>query len=170
MLTFRKIKVSYCRRVCNCWLTLNVSYVCVFYWKTKLSLIKDVWGSRCTDPRILDLDTCGRCQIQEPAASPQGKGPPVPITIGSGVGPRTWLEDMERREICPYRDWNSGPSVLQPAASCYTDYALQSPLYSILPYNISHPKLLCYITYDYQTKSLITDSNRGRLVILRLKN
>jgi hypothetical protein len=37
---------------------------------------------------------------------------PVTHWIGDWVGPRTGLDDMERRESCPYQDSNSNPSVV----------------------------------------------------------
>jgi hypothetical protein len=41
--------------------------------------------------------------------------------IGGGVGPRTGLDDVEKRNSRPYRDSNSDPSAVQPVASRYTD-------------------------------------------------
>jgi hypothetical protein len=32
------------------------------------------------------------------------------------VGPRTGLDDVERKKPCPYRDSNFDPSVIQPIA------------------------------------------------------
>jgi hypothetical protein len=37
--------------------------------------------------------------------------------IGVWVGPRTGLDDAERRKSCPYRDSNSDRSAVQPVAS-----------------------------------------------------
>jgi hypothetical protein len=43
--------------------------------------------------------------------------------IGGWVGPRTGLDDVERKKSCPYRDSNSDPSAAQPVASHRTDCA-----------------------------------------------
>jgi hypothetical protein len=40
------------------------------------------------------------------------------------VGPRTGLDDVEKRKYCPYRDSNSDPLAVQPVASHYTDCAI----------------------------------------------
>jgi hypothetical protein len=61
-------------------------------------------------------------QLQAPAALPRGKAPGTPW-IG-WVDPRAGLDDLEKRKIWPYRDSNSNPSVVQPIASRYTDYAI----------------------------------------------
>jgi hypothetical protein len=45
--------------------------------------------------------------------------------IGGWVGPRTGVEDVENWDNSwPYRDSNSDSSVVQPAASRYTDYTI----------------------------------------------
>jgi hypothetical protein len=43
------------------------------------------------------------------------------------VGLRTVLDDVEKKNSCPYRDMNSDPSVVQPVASRYTDCAIPAP-------------------------------------------
>jgi hypothetical protein len=60
------------------------------------------------------------------------------------MGPRAGVDDVKKNSR-PYRDSNSDPSVVQPVASFYTDYAIPAPkdtplflyFYKILPeYNI----------------------------------
>jgi hypothetical protein len=58
-----------------------------------------------------------------PAALPPGKGPPVPIGQEAGRAPEPVWTTWRREYSWPYRDWNSDPSVIQPVASRYTDYA-----------------------------------------------
>jgi hypothetical protein len=60
------------------------------------------------------------------SASRSGRFTPgerVPGTpqIGGLVGPRTDLDNVERRKSCPYQDSNSDLSAVQPTASRYTD-------------------------------------------------
>jgi hypothetical protein len=40
----------------------------------------------------------------------------------------TW----RREDSCPYRDFNSDPSVVQPVASRYTDYAILAPINTVI--------------------------------------
>jgi hypothetical protein len=41
------------------------------------------------------------------------------------VDPKAGVDDMEKLKILDYRDSNSYPSVVQPVASRYTDYATE---------------------------------------------
>jgi hypothetical protein len=41
---------------------------------------------------------------------------------------RAGLDDLEKRKSLPYRDSNSEPSVIQPVASRYIDYAIPAPI------------------------------------------
>jgi hypothetical protein len=41
--------------------------------------------------------------------------------IGGWVGPRSGLDNLERRKSCPYRDLNGDPPTVQPIPSRYTD-------------------------------------------------
>jgi hypothetical protein len=50
--------------------------------------------------------------------------------IRGWVGPRGGFDDMEKKNSWPYRDSDSEPSVVQPAASRHTDYAIPF----LLPY------------------------------------
>jgi hypothetical protein len=47
--------------------------------------------------------------------------------IGGWVGPSVGLDDVEKQNSWPYRDSHSEPSVFQPAASRYTDWAISAP-------------------------------------------
>jgi hypothetical protein len=40
---------------------------------------------------------------------------------------RAGLDDVEKRKFLTYRDFNCDPSVVQPVASRYTDYAIPAP-------------------------------------------
>jgi hypothetical protein len=56
-------------------------------------------------------------QLHALAALPPGKEPPVPV---EKVAWAKW----RRENSWPYRNSNSDPSVTQPVASLYTDYAI----------------------------------------------
>jgi hypothetical protein len=47
--------------------------------------------------------------------------------IGCWVDLRAGLDDLEKRKFLTLRDSNSDPSVVQPVASRYTDYAIPAP-------------------------------------------
>jgi hypothetical protein len=49
--------------------------------------------------------------------------------IGGWVSPRAGLDDVEKRNFLPHRDSNSDPSVVQPVASRYIDYAVPDKWY-----------------------------------------
>jgi hypothetical protein len=95
------------------------------YGEVKLSLClislalrhKDVWGSGCMDPCILDLGSSRRWVVSftPPPLYPE-KGAPGTNWIGGWVGPRIVLDDAERREILPLPGLKFGPLVL-PARS-----------------------------------------------------
>jgi hypothetical protein len=53
----------------------------------------------------------------------------LPVHIGGWMGPRTGLDDVEKEKSWPYRDSNSDPSVTQPVASHYTDWASPDTLH-----------------------------------------
>jgi hypothetical protein len=53
-----------------------------------------------------------------------GEGAPGIHRIVGWVGPRTGLDEVEKRKFLPYRDSNFDPSVVQPVASRYTDCAI----------------------------------------------
>jgi hypothetical protein len=58
------------------------------------------------------------------------------------VGPKTGLEDMEKRKSYPYWESNSDPSAVQPIASSYTDCAIPAFKLTILE------KIMLQITRD----------------------
>jgi hypothetical protein len=65
---------------------------------------------------------CG--QLHAPAALPPGKEPPVPIEYEIGWTREPVWTTWRIENSWPYRDSNSEPSVVQPVASRYTDYAI----------------------------------------------
>jgi hypothetical protein len=60
--------------------------------------------------------------------TPFAPGGRTPYThwIGCWMGPRTDLDDVKKKKLCPYRDMNSDPSVFQSVASRYTDYPIST--------------------------------------------
>jgi hypothetical protein len=77
--------------------------------KVKLSLCltnstlrhKDVWGSGCIDPHILDIGTSGEWSTSCPGRFTPGERDPGTLCIGGCVGPRAGLDDEDRRKILP---------------------------------------------------------------------
>jgi hypothetical protein len=76
-------------------------------------------------------------QLHVAVALTQGKEPPYKLVRGLG-GPRTGLDDVEKKNCCPYRDSNSDPSVVQSVASLYIDCDIQALVYSIGVYVYCH--------------------------------
>jgi hypothetical protein len=65
-------------------------------------------------------------QLHALATLPPGKEPPVLLGQEAGWTLKpVWT--CRRENSWPYRDSNSNPSVIQPVASCYTNYAILAP-------------------------------------------
>jgi hypothetical protein len=71
------------------------------------------------------------CQLHASAASPPRKEPPVPIAYKVRWTPESVWTTWRRENPWPYRDSNSGPSIVQPAASHTTNYAIPAPNWSL---------------------------------------
>jgi hypothetical protein len=65
-------------------------------------------------------------QLHAPAALPPEKTPRT-HWIGGWMDPRSSLDDLEKRKFLTPLGLNSDPSVVQPVASRYTDYATRTP-------------------------------------------
>jgi hypothetical protein len=63
-------------------------------------------------------------QVHTPVTLPQGKGPWCPLDTRLG-GPQSQSR-QHGEHSWPYWDSNSNPSIIQPVASHYTNYAIQS--------------------------------------------
>jgi hypothetical protein len=74
------------------------------------------------------------------------------------MGPRADLDDVEKRKFLTLLELELQPSVLQPVASCYTDYAILAPA----SYNTASSNLfICYLTMNSQHKGyLASDDDR----------
>jgi hypothetical protein len=59
---------------------------------------------------------------------PRRKEPPVPIGYEARWTSEPVCTTWRTENSSPYRDSNSNPSVVQPVASRYTDYAIQTPV------------------------------------------
>jgi hypothetical protein len=66
-------------------------------------------------------------QIHAPAALPPGKKPSVPIIYEGGWTPEPIFDDVEKRKFLILPGLDIDPSVVQPAASRYIDYAIPAP-------------------------------------------
>jgi hypothetical protein len=58
--------------------------------------------------------------------------------LGGWVDPRAGLDDVGENSL-PYRDSNSEPSVFQPVASRYTDWAIPAPNIGNIPEFVWRP-------------------------------
>jgi hypothetical protein len=84
-----------------------------------------VWGSGCTYPHFLDIGTSWKWAV---SFTPRplylrGKNPRYPLDRRLG-GPRTCLDDVEKKNSYPYRDSNSDSSTFQSVVIHYTDWAI----------------------------------------------
>jgi hypothetical protein len=69
----------------------------------------------------------GEWSTSRPGRFTPGERAPCTHWIGGWVDLRASLDDLRRENSWPYRDSNSDPSVVQPVASRYTDYAIPAP-------------------------------------------
>jgi hypothetical protein len=76
-----------------------------------------------------------------------GERAPCTHWIGGWVNPRAVLDNVEKRNSWPHRDTNSDPSVVQPVASRYTDYAILASTHNINN-TIINNKTCGFITRD----------------------
>jgi hypothetical protein len=76
--------------------------------------MKTYKGSRCIDPRFLDTRISWRLVVNFTARALYSRErAPGTHWIGGWVGPRTGLDDMEKKRV-PYRDSNFDTSAVQP--------------------------------------------------------
>jgi hypothetical protein len=50
------------------------------------------------------------------------------------VGPQSRLDDVKKRKMLPYWNYNSDLSVVHPVANRYTEYAIRAPSSILLKY------------------------------------
>jgi hypothetical protein len=74
-------------------------------------------------------------QLHGPAALTPRKEPPVPIGKKAGWALEPVWTTWRKENSLPYRDSNSDPSVVQPVASRYTDYAIPAPYDCVVRWN-----------------------------------
>jgi hypothetical protein len=81
------------------------------------------------DPHFLDLGASWRWAVSFTTRPlyPRGRAPGT-HSIGGWVGPRAGVDDVEKRKFLTLRGSNSDLSVIQPVASCCTDYANPAPV------------------------------------------
>jgi hypothetical protein len=92
--------------------------------KGKVVPVQGMWGSGCIDPRFLDLGTSSRRVVSFTLRPlyPRGKSPKYILDSRLG-GPQNQSEQHGENSY-PYWNSNSDPSVIQPAASRYTNCAI----------------------------------------------
>jgi hypothetical protein len=71
----------------------------------------------------------GEWSASRPGRFTQGMSPDI-HWIGGWVGPSAGLDVVEKREFLTLPGLELRPSVFQPVASRYTDYAIPAPRYS----------------------------------------
>jgi hypothetical protein len=79
-------------------------------------------------------------QLHVPAALPPGKEPLVPTGQEVGWTPEPVWMIWRRGNSWPYQDLNSDPSVVQPIASHYTNYATPAPVWILTASLSNQPK------------------------------
>jgi hypothetical protein len=90
-------------------------------------------GSGYIHSHFLDLDTSWRWVVSFTPLLlyPQGKNPWHQLDRRLGWAPEPVWTTWRGENSWPYQDSKSNPSVIQPLASHYTDYAIPAPLYVI---------------------------------------
>jgi hypothetical protein len=72
-----------------------------FNLSLRLRRSESVWGNEYIDPRIHDLDTSMEWSVSRPDCFIHGERAPATHWIGGWVGPRTGMDDLERRKFLP---------------------------------------------------------------------
>jgi hypothetical protein len=110
----------------------------------------------------------GEWSVSRPCRFTPGERATSTHWIGGWVGPIASLDDAEKRNYTPYRDLNTNHSVVQPVASCYTDYAIPAP---IIPESITEISMSCVtklhlLSSQYPCKKLdyYQEYNEGALI------
>jgi hypothetical protein len=86
--------------------------------------MKAYGGSGCIGPHFLTSALAGgECSASRPCRFTPGERASVTHWIGGWVGPRASL-DVEKRKFLTLPGLELDPSVVQPVASRYTDYAI----------------------------------------------
>jgi hypothetical protein len=73
----------------------------------------------------------GEWSASRPCHFTPGERVPDTRWLGGWVGPESVWMTSRKENSWPYRDSNSKPSVVQPASSRYTDYAIPAPSLSV---------------------------------------
>jgi hypothetical protein len=112
-LVFGEVNVEVQKVPCEISATWKVKFVPVIKYALRL---EGMWVSGFLNLGSSWRSTSRFCRFTSAVRAP----PPRMHLIGICLGPRVSLDDIEKR---PYFDSNSDPSVVQPVASRYPDYA-----------------------------------------------
>jgi hypothetical protein len=74
----------------------------------------------------------GEWSASRPGRFTPGERAPSTHWLGGWLDPRAGLDDVEKRKLLTPRDSNFNPSLVQPVASRYTDYAIELHMYIYL--------------------------------------